>query len=109
MVAPHFKRFPELIPQYTEKWMASGNFWLQRTALLFQLKYKKETDVELMFDLIKRLACEKEFFIRKAIGWVLREYSKTDSQAVIYFVENNQLSNLSKKEALKVINRKNKF
>ena len=106
LVGEHFKRFPELIPTYTEKWMASGNFWLQRTALLFQLKYKKETDVELMFDLIRRLAHEKEFFIRKAIGWVLREYSKTGPQAVIRFVANNRLSNLTRTEALKVINRK---
>jgi 3-methyladenine DNA glycosylase AlkD len=106
LVGTHLKRFPELIPDYTEKWMASGNFWLQRTALLFQLKYKKDTDVDLMFDLIKRLAHEKEFFIRKAIGWVLREYSKTDPERVIQFVEHNQLSHLSKTEALKVINRK---
>ncbi len=106
LVGTHFKRFPEMIPEYTEKWMASGNFWLQRTALLFQLKYKKETDVDLMFDLIKRLAREKEFFIRKAIGWILREYSKTDPEIVISFVENNQLSHLSKTEALKVIKRK---
>ncbi len=106
LVGTHFKRFPGLIPTYTEKWMASGNFWLQRTALLFQLKYKKETDIELMFDLINRLAREKEFFIRKAIGWVLREYSKTDPQAVIHFVDGNKLSNLSRTEALKVINRK---
>ena len=106
LVGTHFKRFPGLIPAYTEKWMASGNFWLQRTALLFQLKYKKETDVELMSDLIKRLAGEKEFFIRKAIGWVLREYSKTDPEIVINFVENQQLSNLSRTEALKVNNRK---
>jgi len=106
LVGTHFKRFPELIPVYTEKWMASDNFWLQRTALLFQLKYKKDTDLDLMFDLIIRLANEKEFFIRKAIGWILREYSKTDPQAVIQFVESNQLSHLSKTEALKVINRK---
>ncbi len=106
LVGTHYKRFPSLVPEYTEKWMASGNFWLQRTALLFQLKYKTQTDVDLMFDLIKRLSHEKEFFIRKAIGWILREYSKTDPQAVIHFVENNQLSHLSKTEALKVINRK---
>ncbi len=86
--------------------MAPGNFWLQRTALLFQLKYKTQTDVELMFDLIMRLSHEKKFFIRKAIGWILREYSKTNPKAVIYFVENNQLSHLSKTETLKVINRK---
>lgn len=106
LVGKHFKRFPEQIPAYTEKWMASGNFWLQRTALLFQLKYKKSTDLKLMFDLIKRLAHMDEFFIRKAIGWVLREYSKTDPETIIKFVEHNELKPLSKKEALKVIERK---
>jgi 3-methyladenine DNA glycosylase AlkD len=59
-----------------------------------------------MFDLIQRLTREKEFFIRKAIGWILREYSKTDPETVIQFVRNNELSHLSKTEALKVIKRK---
>ncbi|MCF8364328.1 MAG: DNA alkylation repair protein [Bacteroidales bacterium] len=105
LVGKHFKRFPEQIPAYTEKWMASGDFWLQRAALLFQLKYKKDTDLDLMFNLIERLADKNEFFIRKAIGWVLREYSKTDPEKVIKFVENHELKPLSRKEALKVIER----
>jgi len=88
------------------KWLASGNMWLQRTALLFQLKYKTGTDVELMFQIIRQLAESKEFFIRKAIGWALREYSKTNPAAVMNFVESHPLSNLSKREALKVIARK---
>jgi len=102
----YFKRFPEKIPVITEKWMASGNFWLQRTCLLFQLKYKAATDDVLLFDLIKRLSGENEFFIRKAIGWALREYSKTNPAVVIQFVESNQLKPLSRKEALKVILRR---
>lgn len=106
LIGKHFKRFPEQIPAYTEKWMASGDFWLQRTALLFQLKYKQETDLGLLFNLIERLAHEDKFFIRKAIGWVLREYSKTDPEAVIRFVESHELKPLSRKEALKVIGRK---
>lgn len=106
LVGVHFKRFPKQVPVYTEKWMKSGNFWLQRTALLFQLKYKKETDTRLLFDLIERLSDEDEFFIRKAIGWALREYSKTDPEAVIQFVETHELKPLSRKEALKVIERK---
>lgn len=103
LAGKHFKRFPKQIPVYTEKWMASGNFWLQRSALLFQLKYKKDTDTRLLFNLIERLAGEDEFFIRKAIGWVLREYSKTDPETVINFVETHELKPLSRKEALKVI------
>ena len=106
LVGAHFKRFPELIPVYTEKWMNSGNFWLQRSALLFQLKYKKQTDIRLLFGFIERLSDSREFFIRKAIGWTLREYSKTDPDAVIRFVNSHQLQPLSQKEALKVINRK---
>lgn len=106
LVGTHFKRFPELIPVYTEKWMNSGNFWLQRSALLFQLKYKNQTDLKLLFGFIEKLSGSREFFIRKAIGWALREYSKTDPDAIIRFVETHQLQPLSSKEALKVINRK---
>jgi len=106
LVGTHFKRFPELIPVYTEKWMNSGNFWLQRSALLFQLKYKNQTDLKLLFGYIEKLSGSREFFIRKAIGWTLREYSKTDPDVVIQFVETHQLQPLSQKEALKVINRK---
>jgi 3-methyladenine DNA glycosylase AlkD len=87
--------------------MNSGNMWLQRTALLFQLKYKKATDVNLLSDYILRLQGSKEFFINKAIGWILREYSKTDPDWVIQFVQNNNLANLSRREALKWIDRKN--
>lgn len=105
-VGVHFRRFPDLIPTFTRKWLVSGNIWLQRTALLFQLKYKSKTDTALLFDLIGQLALHKDFFIRKAIGWALREYSKTDPDQVVGFVNDHELSPLSKREALKVINRK---
>jgi len=106
LVGAHFKRFPHQIPVYTEKWLKSGNLWLQRSALLFQLKYRNATDTKLMFSLIEQLSNEKDFFIRKAIGWVLRQYSKNDPEAVISFVETHVLSGLSQKEAMKVINRR---
>lgn len=101
-----FLRFPGLIPGYTSKWMESGNMWLQRSAILFQLKYKEKTDTELLFNLVKQLSGHPDFFIRKAIGWALREYSKTNPDEVFDFVEKQPLSPLSKKEALKVITRK---
>lgn len=104
-VATHFRRFPDLIPAFIHKWLFSGNIWLQRTAILFQLKYKEKTDTSLLFDLITQLAGHKDFFIRKAIGWALREYSKTDPEKVMGFVNDQALSPLSKREALKVINR----
>jgi 3-methyladenine DNA glycosylase AlkD len=101
----YFKIFPEKIPERTAAWMDSGNMWLQRTALLFQLKYKQQTDEALMFSYILRLKDSKEFFIRKAIGWALREYSKVAPENVISFVESTELSGLSRREALKVIER----
>ncbi|MDJ0839858.1 MAG: DNA alkylation repair protein [Acidobacteriota bacterium] len=84
-----------------DRWIESDNFWLRRCALLFQLKYKQRTDSDLLFEYIRRLAHEKEFFIRKAIGWALREYSKTDGEAVIQFVADTDLSTLSEREGLK--------
>ncbi|ANE45155.1 DNA alkylation repair protein [Paenibacillus swuensis] len=104
-VGAQFKKFPELIPTYTEQWVNSGNMWLQRSVLLFQLKYKQNTDTELLFTRIRELADHKDFFIRKAIGWALREYSKTDAAAVITFIEEEKLSPLSVTEGLKVIRR----
>ena len=63
--------------------------------------YKKNTDTALLNSYILHLKDSKEFFIRKAIGWALREYSKTNPEWVISFVANNKLSPLSEKEALK--------
>jgi 3-methyladenine DNA glycosylase AlkD len=83
--------------------MGSENLWLQRSCLLFQLKYKLETDRELLFELCERLAGHKDFFIRKAIGWSLREYSKRNPQAVLWFVDSHSLSPLSYREAIKRI------
>ncbi|MCF7913321.1 MAG: DNA alkylation repair protein [Candidatus Cloacimonetes bacterium] len=109
LVSIHFQRFPELRDKYIAKWMPSGNMWLQRTCLLFQLHYKDHTDVMLLGSIIMSLAKSDEFFIQKAIGWALREYSKTDAQAVINFVENNELPKLSKQEALKWLKNQGKY
>jgi len=106
LVSVHFQRFPELREKYIGKWMTSGNMWLQRTCLLFQLHYKEETDKMLMDSIIMSLNTSKEFFIQKAIGWALREFSKTDAEAVVNFVENNELTPLSKREALKWLKNK---
>ncbi|TMV50725.1 DNA alkylation repair protein [Paenibacillus mesophilus] len=105
LIGPLLLRHPQLAPVHAEKWIASDNIWLQRTALLFQLKYKRSTDPDRLFDYIRRTADSREFFIRKAIGWALREYSKTDAEAVIRFVELAPLSPLSRREALKWLDR----
>jgi len=106
LVAQHFKRFPEFVPAYPNKWMASGNMWLQRSAIIFQLKYRKTTDTDLLFDYILQLKHSKEFFIQKAAGWALREYSKTDWELVLDFIENNDLAPLTQREGLKWMKQK---
>ena len=103
LVGEYFKKFPEKIKTYVERWINSGNIWLQRTAILFQLHYKEKTDTELPSSIIKSLSGSNEFFINKAIGWVLRNYSKTNPSWVIDFVKNNPLDKLSIKEALRLI------
>ena len=77
--------------------------WLQRSAILFQLKYKDKTDTDILFKYIALLSNSKEFFIQKAIGWALREYSKTNPKIVIDFVSLHDLAKLSKREALRII------
>ncbi|MCF6183006.1 MAG: DNA alkylation repair protein [Bacteroidales bacterium] len=99
----YFKLFPSEIKNVTENWLASGNIWLQRSCLLFQLKYKENTDTELLSHIINKLTGSEEFFINKAIGWILREYGKINPDWVIDFTKKTQLSALSKKEALRII------
>lgn len=103
-----FNQHDHFIPPVTNKWIDSENIWLQRSCILFQLKYKHKTDLNLLYSFINRLKDSDEFFIRKAIGWALREYSKTDSEEIINFVNHQSLKPLSRKEALKVIERKQK-
>jgi len=106
LVGSYFKKYPEVIHSKTTEWMDSENIWLQRTCLIFQLKYKNQLDTKLMEAFIFRLKDSKQFFIRKAIGWILREYSKTNQEYVKNFVQNNSLSGLSRTEALKWMDRK---
>jgi|SRR5690554_812592 len=102
-LAEYFKIFPEERSKVVTRWIAGDNIWLQRSAILFQLKYKTETDLELLTDIINNLSVSKELFIKKAIGWILREYSKTDEKWVSDFVKNNELQPLSKREAVKLV------
>ncbi len=105
LIGYHFQEYNEERLDYINKWINSGNIWLQRSCVLFQLKYKEDVDTRLMASIILRLKDSKEFFIRKAIGWMLREYSKSDPGFVVRFVQNNELSGLSQQEALKWLER----
>ncbi len=103
-VGIHFKRFPKVREKYLKKWRKSDNFWLRRTTLLFQLGYKKETDFDLLCEIIKENLGSDEFFINKAIGWALRQYAWTNPKPVKRFVKaTKELHPLSRREALKNI------
>ncbi|EIJ83943.1 hypothetical protein MGA3_01585 [Bacillus methanolicus MGA3] len=97
--------YPVIISETIEKWAGSHHLWLKRTAILFQLKYKEKTNEELLYRYIKMNADSKEFFIQKAIGWALREYSKTNPDSVRHFIENNRLAPLSVREGSKYLYR----
>ena len=105
ILGPYFIKFPEQREVYVKKWIASENIWLQRSALLFQLKYKNEVDTILLSYSINSLLGSKEFFINKAIGWSLRQYGKFNPEWVVEFSKNTPLENLSRREALRIINK----
>ena len=100
LLGSYFKEYTEQIERYVEKWLKSNNIWLQRCAVLFQLKYRQELNTELLSGIINSLLGSNEFFINKAIGWVLREYGKVNAIWVKEFVLNTELSNLSRREAM---------
>ncbi len=96
-------QFSDQIPDTIQSFSTSKNMWLNRSAILFQLGYKNQTDAQLLFDLCEKHKDSNEFFIQKAIGWSLREYSKVNPDAVIQFVSKTSLKSLSRKEALRRI------
>ncbi len=106
IIAEHFKRHPGVRKRCLAKWRKSDNLWLRRTAILFQLNYMAETDFDLLCAIIRENLGSQEFFINKAIGWALRQYTRIDSQAVRMFVRETPLHPLSAREALKWLEKK---
>lgn len=106
IVSPLVLKHRELEEKLVE-WSKDDNFWVRRASLLAHLHHKEQTNKELLANTILALAHEQEFFIRKAIGWILRDYSYANPEWVETFVKNHeaQLSGLSRREALKQINR----
>ncbi|CAL9627339.1 DNA alkylation repair protein [Streptomyces sp. Tu 3180] len=89
----------------TDDWIGADDRWLVRTALLHQLRLRERTDARRLFAYCRRQAGHQDFFVRKAIGWCLREYARTDPDAVRAFLarERGRLAPLSVREALKNI------
>ncbi len=85
------------------RWIDHPDLWLRRTAIICQLRHRADTDEAMLFDFCLRRAHEREFFIRKAIGWALREYAKTAPEQVRAFVlaHRGRWSGLTFREATK--------
>ncbi|MGC0381316.1 3-methyladenine DNA glycosylase AlkD [Streptomyces sp. SAI-129] len=88
-----------------DAWIEDEDLWLVRAALLHQLRYKEHTDTDRLFGYCLRRSGDGDFFVRKAVGWCLREYAKTDPDAVRAFVAEHRtrLAPLSVREALRTI------
>ncbi|MDE0716526.1 MAG: DNA alkylation repair protein [Rhodospirillaceae bacterium] len=105
MLAAH----PHPVKAVLREWAEDDDIWKRRTAILAQLRAKGETDTALLADAIRPSIGDPEFFLRKGIGWAPREYSKTDPAWVLAFVAANpELSVLSRREALKHLERRNR-
>lgn len=106
-IGPLLQREPEAMRAMMRAWSRSDNLWKRRTAIICQLSFKAQTDLTLLYDCIEPSLGSAEFFLRKAIGWALRQYAWTDPHEVLRYVQAHQseLSPLSKREALKNVSK----
>lgn len=102
-IGPILRKYPAPMRKKMLVWSRSKNLWKCRTSILCQLGFKQGTDLDLLYACIEPSLDSKEFFLRKAIGWALRQYAWTDPAEVKRYVRRhaNRLSALSRREALK--------
>lgn len=103
LVGGYLEQFPNETLAVIEKFSNSENMWLNRTAIIFQLSYKEKTDFDLLKAECEKQKHSKEFFIQKAIGWALRDYSRFNPNGVKEYVNSTNLKPLSQKEALRLL------
>ena len=97
------KKYPRPMRRTLLAWSRDPHLWKRRSAIICQVGFKKDTDLELLYAAIEPNLADKDFFIRKAIGWALRAYAWTDAREVVRYVREHEhaLSGLSRREALK--------
>ena len=103
LVGDLLSRYPGEMKRRMRAWARGPDLWKRRSAILCQLKFKDTTDIDLLHSCIEHSIEDREFFLRKAIGWALREHAKTDPDGVVAYVVSNahRMSALSKREALR--------
>ena len=103
LLGNYLLQFPDETLKTIEKFSNSNNMWLNRSAIIFQLSYKKDTNFEILKSECEKHKHSNEFFIQKAIGWALREYSQYNPYSVKEYVTATNLKPLSQREALRKI------
>lgn len=103
LLGGYLLQFPGELDAIIERFSNSENRWLNRSAIIFQLSYKEKTDFDLLKSECEKHKDSKEFFIQKAIGWALRDYSRFNPKGVLDFVNSTNLKPLSVREAIRNI------
>jgi 3-methyladenine DNA glycosylase AlkD len=105
VVGELLRSHPTKLRPVMRAWSEDANLWKRRVSIICQLSFKRDTDLELLYANIEPNLADRDFFIRKAIGWALRQYAWTDPMEVLRYVRDHeaQLSGLSRREALKNI------
>ena len=101
LVGPLLLFVPDVVGPVVRAWATDADRWRRRTAVICQIGAKDRTDTALLAAAIEATAGDRDFFLRKGIGWALRQHAKTDPQWVLDFVAWHELSPLSRREALK--------
>jgi len=91
----------EAVAPVLREWAVDEDMWKRRTAIIAQVLRKRETDLRLLYDCIEPNRQDREFFIRKGIGWALRAYAWVDPDEIVRYCATHELSPLSRREALK--------
>ncbi|GII55167.1 DNA alkylation repair protein [Planotetraspora thailandica] len=102
-IGPLLRMFPETMRPLMLEWSRDADLWKRRTSILCQNSFKDRTDLGLLYACIEPSLSDIDFFARKAIGWALREYAKTDPAEVVRYVDHHRISGLSRREALRNI------
>jgi 3-methyladenine DNA glycosylase AlkD len=100
-IGPLLRMFPETMRPLMLEWSRDGDLWKRRTSIICQNSFKDRTDLGLLYACIEPSLSDIDFFARKAIGWALREYARTDPEEVVRYVSHHGISGLSRREALR--------
>ena len=103
LLGGYLQQFPLETLKVIERFSNSKNMWLNRSAILFQLSYKEKTNFEILISECEKHKHSNEFFIQKAIGWALRDYSRFNPTGVKAYINSTNLKPLSSREALRLL------